>query len=77
MTPVAKWMVVEAASPFGESILTEEYRAIIILHPIHYNGTGDPVDHIQQYHIWMNIRRYSPAMMCQAFSLILTGAGYE
>ena len=76
-TSAIQAMMEEAASPFGANILAEEYIAVFSLPLIRYNGTGDHVDHIKQYHTWMIISCYSPAMMCQAFSFTLTGARYN
>ena len=39
-----------------------------------YDGKTDPLDHIETYRTWMNVRRASASLKCQAFPLTLTGA---
>ena len=39
-----------------------------------YNRKTDPLDHIETYRTWMNVRRASANLKCQAFPFTLTGA---
>lgn len=37
----------------------------------HYNGTSDPLDHLDSYNTYMMIQDASDALHCLAFSTIL------
>ena len=68
----------DADPPFTREILAEEFPEDFKMPQIKaYDGKTDPLDHIETYRTWMNIRRASASLKCQAFPLTLTGAARQ
>ena len=68
----------DASPPFTEEILNEEFPEDFKMPQIKaYDGKTDPLDHIETYRTWMNVRRASASLKCQAFPLTLTGAARQ
>ena len=69
MTQEVRGMMELTASPFTTNILAEEFPADFCMPDLpRYEGKTDPLHHIQQYRMWMSVKRSSPAILCQAFS---------
>ena len=68
----------EIESPFTEQVLAEPFPEDFKM-PVmkQYEGLTDPINHFESYRTWMNVRRASPNIKCQAFGLTLTGAALE
>ena len=76
--PAIRNMVEGTASPLAPHLLTEEVVGDLRFPPtLIYDGSSDPVFHLVQYQTTMQIRRQTPAAMCQAFCLTLTGPAFE
>ena len=78
LTPDVRNMMENVASPFTANILAEDFaRDFLLPRILPYDGKTDPLCHIQQYQMWMRVGRQSPAIMCQAFCLTLSGPAYQ
>ena len=42
-----------------------------------YNGSSDPVDHLEGYHTWMELHGARGSTMCKRFSFILSGSARQ
>ena len=68
----------EIESPFTEQILAEPFPENFKMPATkQYEGLTDPVNHFESYRTWMNVRRATPSIKCQAFELTLTGTALE
>lgn len=67
------WTMIElTTSPFMADILTEELLADFHMPDLpRYEGKTDPFHYIQQYLMWMAVKRHSRVILCQEFSLTL------
>ena len=78
LTPDIRGMMEDVASPFTTEILAEDFAHDFRLPTTStYDGKTDPLPHIQHYQMWMKVGRHSPAIMCQAFCLTLSGPAYQ
>ena len=68
----------ETYSPFSAEILARPCNGNFKLPTIPpYDGKTDPNFHVQHYETWMTMQGQADATLCQAFSLTLTGLGFE
>ena len=71
--------VADDADPLlTQEILVEEFPEDFKMPQIKpHDGKTDPLDHIETYRTWMNVRRASASLKCQAFPLTLTSAACQ
>ena len=68
----------ESYSPFAAQVLAQPCVGNFKLPSIPpYDGRTDPHYHVQHYETWMTMQGQTDATLCQAFSLTLTGSGFE
>lgn len=60
-------------SPFYTDLLTEKAQKVKLPAHIKYDGTGDPVGHLQSYEGHMYLGEYTDATWCKYFPTTLTG----
>lgn len=63
----------ETESPFTDEIRIAMMPERLKLPNSKYDGTGDPVDHLETYRSWMELNSITNAFKCRAFVITLTG----
>ncbi|XP_058079752.1 uncharacterized protein LOC131227948 [Magnolia sinica] len=71
-------MMEETKPPFTSDIINKVMPQRFRIPPvIQYSGSGDPSEHVEAYRSWMQIQMATDAMMCQGFSITLTGSAWN
>ncbi|KAF3432401.1 hypothetical protein FNV43_RR27141 [Rhamnella rubrinervis] len=65
-------------SPFIEEILQAPFPSkFIMLECPPYNRSGDPIEHLKNYHTWMELHGATGSIMCKGFQLTLFGTSRQ